>query len=245
MTVGASAGGRRDELAANLAAVRARIVAACAAHRRDPAGITLVAVTKTWPAADVGHLAALGVTDVGESRDQEAAAKAAECAAAGITGLRWHFVGQLQTNKVRSVLRYAVVVHSVDRARLVRTLSGAAERAGSVLDALVQVDLDEEAAGQAGGRGGVRPAAAGDLADAVAEAPGLRLRGVMAVAPLDGPPGPAFARLAEVAAEIRARHPGAGWVSAGMSADLEEAVANGATHVRVGSGLLGHRRHTR
>ncbi|GAA0618532.1 YggS family pyridoxal phosphate-dependent enzyme [Sporichthya brevicatena] len=241
--------GRREELAANLAAVRERIAAACGAAGRDPADVTLIAVTKTWPASDVEHLAALGVRDLGENRDGEAAEKAAALSAAGVTDLRWHFVGQVQTNKARSVARYADVVHSVDRLRLVRALSTAATEAGRELDALIQVDLSPAAEGpQAGpkegapgGRGGAAPAEVVALADAVAAAPGLRLRGVMAVAPLGAPPGPAFDRLAAVAADLRGAHPEARWISAGMSGDLEVAVGAGATHVRVGSGLLGNR----
>ncbi len=230
---------RRAELADNLAAVRARVDAACAAAGRNPAGVTLVAVTKTWPASDVMHLAALGVRDVGENRDQEAVAKTAACAAAGVGDLRWHFVGRLQTNKARSVAAYAEVVHSLDRPGVVAALSEGAERAGRTLGALVQVDLG--APGASSGRGGALPAGVPALADAIAAAPGLRLLGVMAVAPLGSPAGPAFARLAEVAVRLRAAHPGAGWISAGMTGDLEEAVQFGATHVRVGSGLLGVR----
>lgn len=225
--------------------MRARVERACAAARRDAAAVTLVAVTKTWPASDVGHLAALGVRDLGENRDQEAAAKARECAAAGVTDLRWHFVGRLQTNKCRSVAAYADVVHSLDRPGVVAALSEGAERAGRTLGALVQVDLADPAGAAAtpgpAGRGGAAPADVVGLADAIAAAPGLRLLGVMAVAPLGAPPRDAFARLAEVAAELRGRHPSAGWISAGMTADLDEAVQMGATHVRVGSGLLGTR----
>jgi uncharacterized pyridoxal phosphate-containing UPF0001 family protein len=132
---------RRGEIAANLAAVEERIEAACADAGRDRAELTLVAVTKTFPAEDVGHLAALGVRDVGENRDQEAAAKVAACRDAGVGDLGWHFVGQLQRNKAGSVATYAHVVHSVDRARLVTALDRAALAAGRRVVALVQVDL--------------------------------------------------------------------------------------------------------
>ncbi len=224
---------RSAELAANLAEVRARIEAACRAAGRDPAEVTLIVVTKTWPAEDVRLLAGLGVTDVGENRDQEAAPKAAACAD---LGLRWHFVGQLQTNKARSVVRYADVVHSVDRAHLVAALGSAAERAGRRVGCLVQVRLEATE-----GRGGADPADVLALADQIGGAPALDLRGVMAVAPLGEPPEPAFARLADLAAELRRAHPSATWVSAGMSGDLEAAVAAGATHVRVGTAVLGRR----
>jgi len=224
---------RRDELAASLAAVRARIGAAATAAGRDPGEVTLVAVTKTRSASDIRLLAELGVRDVGENRDQEAAPKAAACADLGLT---WHFVGRLQTNKCRSVASYADVVHSVDRPTLVGALSGAATRADREVGVLLQVSLDA-----APGRGGALPADLPALADAVAAARGLRLLGVMALAPLGAPPRPAFERLAAVGARLRLDHPGADWVSAGMTGDLEDAVRCGATHVRVGSALLGSR----
>jgi len=227
---------RRAEIAANLAAVEERIAAACRSAGRDRAELTLVAVTKTFPATDVAHLAALGVRDVGENRVTDAAAKAAECAAAGVAGLVWHFVGQLQTNKVAQVARFVDVVHSVDRPRLVTALDRAAGHEGRRVGALVQVDLSGEP-----GRGGAEPSDVPALADAVAATEHLDLRGVMAVAPLGGDPGEAFARLAVVAATVRAAHPGATAVSAGMSGDLEAAVAHGTTHLRVGTALLGSR----
>jgi len=227
---------RGQQLAAALAAVRERIERAGAAAGRDPAGLTLVVVTKTFPADDVARLADLGVTDVGENRDQEAAAKAH---ALVDRGLRWHFVGQLQRNKARSVAGYADVVHSLDRARLVAALDHGAEAAGRRIDVLVQVDLDE--AGPAAGRGGARPGEVPAIAAEVAASSGLRLRGVMAVAPLDQDPAEAFARLRELSLALRADHPGAGAISAGMSGDLEQAVAAGATHLRVGNAILGRR----
>jgi pyridoxal phosphate enzyme (YggS family) len=225
---------RVDELRANLRAVRARITAACSAAGRDPAEVTLVAVTKTFPAEDVRLLAQLGVGDIGENRDQEARPKHAACA--DLSALRWHFVGQLQTNKARSVAEYADVVHSVDRTALVDALAHAAERHGRSVTALVQVALDDDPR-----RGGAAATGVGALADAVAARPALRLGGVMAVAPLGLDPDVAFARLGEVAAVVRAAHPSAWMVSAGMSGDLEAAVRHGATHVRIGTALLGHR----
>ena len=222
---------RRAELAAALAAVEDRLGAACAAAGRRREEVALVAVTKTRPASDVALLAELGVRDVGESKDQEAAEKARL-----VSGVRWHFVGRLQRNKARSVATYASLVQSVDRTPLVAALSDGAQRAGREVGVLVQVSLDDDP-----DRGGAPPDEVAALADAVASAPGLVLRGVMAVAPLGAPPGPAFARLADVAARLRADHPDAGVVSAGMSGDLEAAVAAGSTMVRVGTALLGHR----
>jgi pyridoxal phosphate enzyme (YggS family) len=230
---------RREELAAALAALEQRLAAACSAAGRPREEVRLVAVTKTWPASDVALLHALGVTDVGENKDQEAAAKVAELAG---TPLRWHFVGQVQRNKARSIASYADVVHSLDRPALVPALSAGAVRAERRLDVLVQVALEDAAPDPAAtGRGGVRPDAVAGLADLVAQAEGLRLAGVMAVAPRGGDAGAAFARLADCAAALRRDHPGAVEISAGMSGDLEQAVANGATLVRVGTALLGSR----
>jgi PLP dependent protein len=226
---------RTEELAANLSDVRARIAKACTAAGRRPEDVTLIAVTKTWPAQDVRRLAALGVTDVGENRDQEAATKAAALADLDVT---WHFVGQLQANKASSVARYADVVHSVDRLRLVDALSLGATRAGRRVGALVQVALG----GNAGaGRGGAAPEDVPGLAEAIAASDALELRGVMAVAPMDADPAAAFARLADVHARLLRDHPGAAWRSAGMSGDLEAAVDAGATHLRVGTAILGRR----
>ncbi|HEY2579702.1 MAG TPA: YggS family pyridoxal phosphate-dependent enzyme [Streptosporangiaceae bacterium] len=230
-------GARRDEIAAHLADVRERIALACADAGRSVEEVTMIAITKTRPATDVQLLSELGVPDVGENRDQEAAAKAADCAHLGVTGLTWHFVGQLQTNKAASVVRYADVVHSVDRARLVSALGTQARRAGRTITCLVQVSLDTGP-----GRGGAPAGQVPGLADAVAAEDGLVLGGVMAVAPLGEPADAAFGRLAGIAAGVRAAHPGATVVSAGMSADLEQAIHAGATHLRVGTALLGARR---
>ncbi|GAA2336084.1 YggS family pyridoxal phosphate enzyme [Streptomyces caniferus] len=232
---------RKRQLAENLARVEERISAACAKAGRPRDEVTLIVVTKTYPASDVRLLAELGVRQVAENRDQEAAPKAAECADLPLT---WHFVGQLQTNKVRSAAGYAGIVQSIDRARLVTALSREAVRAGRELGCLIQVALDAEA-GERGERGGVAPDGVEALAEAVAGAQGLRLDGVMTVAPLAGPYAgrelAAFERLMEISSDLRAAHPGANMVSAGMSADLEEAVAAGATHVRVGTAVLGVR----
>jgi len=228
---------RRAELSGRLVAVRGRIAAACAAVGRDAGEVTLIAITKTFPASDVRLLYELGVRDVGENRDQEAAPKAAECADLA-PGLTWHFVGQLQTNKTASVVRYARVVHSVDRTRLVRALGTQARKAGRVVTCLVQVDLDPD---PEPGRGGAMPEEIPGLAAAVAAEEGLLLGGVMAVAPLGVPPAEAFAPLPAIAAAVRAIRPEAAMISAGMSADMEAAIAVGATHVRVGTALLGGR----
>ena len=232
------AAARRAELETGLRAVHARIAAAATACGRDPRGITLVAVTKTRPAADARLLHGLGIRHLGENHDREAAAKAAALAdlAAHAEPPQWHFVGSLQRNKAASVARYASLVHSVDRPTLVTALSRGARNAGRTLSCLVQVSLDGDPR-----RGGVPADGLDALADAVADAPGLRLAGIMAVAPLDGPADAAFDRLAALAARLRADHPRAAAMSAGMSRDLEAAVAAGATHLRIGSALLGAR----
>jgi PLP dependent protein len=253
--------GRKDELAARLEQVRGRIIRAAAG--RPGTAPELIVVTKYFPASDVAALAELGVRDVGENRVQEAAAKAAELSG-GISGegraagLRWHFIGQLQTNKAKSVVRYAHAVHSVDRPQLVAALSKAMtaeqerRRAEGMPDradllCLIQVDLDDRpaevrpAAAPGKGRGGAEPEQVGTLAGLIEQAPGLVLGGLMAVAPLGADPAEAFGRLAGYSAQLRRARPGAAMVSAGMSQDLEAAVAAGATHLRVGSDVLGDR----
>jgi pyridoxal phosphate enzyme (YggS family) len=226
---------RGDELAANLDGVRRRIAAACADAGRDPAEVSLVVVTKFFPASDLRLLADLGVTDVGENRHQEAEDKVAECAD---LGLRWHFIGGLQSNKAAAVASYADVVESVDRAKLVGPLSRGAHARGHDVDVLLQVSLDPPGAGH---RAGADPGELADLARLVEGAGMLRLRGLMAVAPLGEDPDAAFGRLASIREGFRAQHPGAGVLSAGMSGDLEAAITHGATHVRVGSAVLGPR----
>jgi pyridoxal phosphate enzyme (YggS family) len=224
---------RRDELAARLTAVRERISAACEAAGRKPEDVTLIAVTKTFPASDVRLLNGLGVTDFGENRDAEAAPKAAQCAD---LRLSWHFIGQLQTNKAASVARYATFVHSVDRLRLVHALGAAARRAERAIECLIEVSLDADPA-----RGGALASDVSGLAEALTAEEGLILAGVMAIAPLDMPPVEAFAKLLDSAAVVRAVRPAATVISAGMSGDLEAAIAAGATHVRIGTALLGDR----
>ena len=205
---------RREELSDGLAQVRGRIERACADAGRDASEVTLVAVTKFFPASDVRLLADLGVADVGENRHQEAEAKAAECAD---LDLRWHYIGGLQSNKAGAVARYADVVESLDRTKLVGRLDRGAQERGRPVDVLLQVSLDPPGAEH---RAGADPDDLATLADAVAAAEHLRLRGLMA---------------------FLTDHPSAGVLSAGMSGDLEAAIAVGATHVRVGSAILGSR----
>jgi len=235
---GQPADARRTELAAALASVRHRISTACASAGRDPAEITLVVVTKYFPASDILLLHDLGVRAIGENKDQEAGPKiaAVRTALPGDAQLELHFVGRLQSNKARHVAGYADVVHSVDRTKLLRGLSAGAVERGRPLSVLIQVSLDGDTS-----RGGTLPADVPELAAAVVDRAGLVLKGVMAIAPVEADAGDSFALLWEVASGIRAQHPGADWVSAGMSGDLEAAIRHGATHLRVGTAILGSR----
>jgi PLP dependent protein len=230
---------RREQLATNLDAVRRRIAAAARTAGRDADEITLVAVTKFFPASDVRLLAELGVTDVGENRHQEAQEKVADCQDLQV---RWHFVGGLQSNKAAAVAAYADVVESVDRVKLVAALNRGAHERSHQVDVLLQVSLDPPGPGQGHrGRSGADPHDLDALAAAVDEAGMLRLRGLMAVAPLGEEPAAAYARLAEIRQRFTTVHPEATWLSAGMSGDLEAAVEAGATHVRLGTAVLGER----
>lgn len=235
---------RAAVLAANLADVRERIAAACAAAGRSPQDVELLAVTKTWPASDVALLWDLGLTWFAENRDQDAAAKAAAFAELRPgASPRWSMVGQLQRNKARSVARWADEVQSVDSARLITALdkaAGNARQAGErqrPLDVLLQVSLDEDT-----GRGGCAPADVDELAERITQTGELRLKGLMHVAPLHGAPDEAFATVADLARRLRRNHPEATVLSAGMSGDLEAAISRGSTCVRVGTALLGERR---
>ena len=230
---------RADEIARNLEQVRSRVAAAARRAGRAEGEVELVVVTKFHPATDVVMLCDLGVRHIGENRDQEAAAKVAELGGAdrlAARGVQTHFIGQLQSKKTGSVAGYADVVESVDRLKVVEGLERGALRHDRRLDILLQVSLDGDTA-----RGGAVADDLPRLADAVAASSRLRLRGVMAVAPLGVDPARAFADLRSIADAIRSDHPGATWMSAGMSGDLEQAVAAGATHVRVGTAILGSR----
>lgn len=226
---------RREEIETALDRVRQRIASASAEVGRDAAEVTLVVVTKFFPAADVRILADLKVTEVGENRHQEAEAKAAELVDLGLT---WHFIGGLQSNKAAAVTGYADVVESLDRRKLIAPLDRGAQQRDRPLDVLLQVSLDPPGRDT---RAGADPGELADLAAAVEAAPALRLRGLMAVAPREGDPASAFARLIDVRRRLVGDHPGATWLSAGMSEDLEAAIRVGATHVRVGSAVLGSR----
>lgn len=243
-TLDAAARPRGAELAQRLAAVLGRIDAACAAAGRAPGTVRLLPVTKFFPAADVAALYDLGRRAFGESREQEATAKVAELTPRFTEPVEWHMIGRLQRNKARAVARWAHTVQSVDSERLATALAGAAAAAldagerDTPLRVLVQVGLDTD---PAPGRGGVTPEELPALAERIAAAPELRLGGLMAIPPVDAEPDRAFERLAALHARLRADHPAATELSAGMSGDLESAVAHGSTCVRVGTALLGTR----
>ena len=219
------------DLGERLARVAAVVDDACAAVGRSPDELTTIVVTKFHPPGLIRALYALGVRDVGENRHQEAQAKAVELD--DLEGLRWHFVGQLQSKKARQARRYAHAVHSLDRDSVVDALS---DDSGSVVDGFVQVNLTDDP-----GRGGVAERDVETLAEKVLSTPGLRLRGVMAVAPLDEEARPAFARLRAVSERVRSLEATADAISAGMSPDFAEAVAEGATHLRIGTAITGSR----
>ena len=225
---------RREQVAHNLAAVDSRIAAACAAAGRSRDGVTLIVVTKTYPASDIDLLVELGVTDIGENRHPEAGRKMAELAG---RAPRLHFVGGLQTNKANAVARYADVVQSVDRRGLVEALSRGAQVADRDVGCLVQIDFGASGVG----RSGIAPDEADALADLVAGSPRLRLDGVMTVAPLGDDPRTSFEALAGISERLRRDHPEATVISAGMSDDFEQAIHCGATHLRVGRLILGER----
>lgn len=215
---------RRDELAQNLASVQQRITDACDASNRNISDVTLIVVSKTWPSSDIALLHELGMIHFGESREQEGHLKAQELSLANIV---WHFIGQIQRNKARRIAQWANVIHSLDRPELIPLLGDR--------EVLIQVNLDRRS-----NRGGVDPTGVLALADRIADSP-LRLRGLMAVAPLDADPNAAFADLAVVHHQLQDRYPQATWLSAGMSGDFQEAIAHGATHVRLGTSILGSR----
>lgn len=224
----------RDGLEARLASVRSAIADAARAAGRSADELTLVVVTKYHPASLVRELAALGVTDVGENRHQEAQAKATELADLDLT---WHFVGQLQSKKARQARRYADVVQSLDRDSVVDAFAPTdAEPDPRVIDGFVQVNLTDDP-----GRGGVQPEDVEAMAERVLATGTVRLRGVMAVAPLDEEPRRAFARLHEISERVVSLAPDATDVSAGMSGDFAEAIAEGATHLRIGTAITGNR----
>lgn len=216
-------------LAERYESVTAEIAAAVDAVGRDPSEVTTIVVTKFHPASLVRELAELGVVHVGENRHQEAAAKAAELTD---LDLQWHFIGQLQGNKAAAALEYASVVHSVDRASLVSALA----KTGRSVGVFLQLNLTDDPQ-----RGGVAPDALESLAETVLAVPTLRLRGLMAVAPLGAAPREAFAAVRAASIRLQSLAPQATELSMGMSGDYRDAIAEGATHLRIGTAITGNR----
>ena len=226
---------RLSEIQSNLDRIQTRISKACSAVGRNISEITLIAVTKTYPASDVDLLKQLGIENVGENRDQEAASKKSEVK----NEFKWHFIGQLQSNKAKSVVNYAELIHSVDRWSLAKEIQKSAQGINKIQPVLIQVDLDQT--GPDPTRGGIWPAELSELASSISQASHLDLKGLMSVVPLGENPELAFARLNEIRVGFLKEHPQAQILSAGMSDDLEAAILHGATHLRIGSALLGER----
>ncbi|MCU1597918.1 MAG: YggS family pyridoxal phosphate-dependent enzyme [Glaciihabitans sp.] len=216
-------------LAERLERVRTAVADAAAVAGRSPSEITTVVVTKFHPASLVRELADLGVRDIGENRHQDAAPKAAELTDLDLT---WHFIGQLQSNKVRAVLDYASVIQSIDRASIVAAIA----TTGKSVDAFIQLNLTADPR-----RGGVVAADLDALVEDVLAVPSIRLRGLMAVAPLDEEPRRAFEMVRKASDRMLAQAPLASALSMGMSGDFREAILEGATHLRIGTAITGKR----
>ncbi|MFY7841918.1 MAG: YggS family pyridoxal phosphate-dependent enzyme, partial [Actinomycetes bacterium] len=226
---------RLADIQSNLEKINSRIAQACSRSKRNISEITLIAVTKTYPASDVDLLKQLGIENVGENKDQEASGKISQVK----EKFSWHFIGQLQSNKAKSVVTYAELVHSVDRLSLAKELQKSASAIAKKQKVLIQVDLDQS--GPDPSRGGVWPADLAALAQFISQSENLELTGLMSVAPLGENPSKAFERLAQIRSDFLKNYPNAVILSAGMSEDLEAAIEHGATHLRIGSALLGER----
>jgi pyridoxal phosphate enzyme (YggS family) len=226
---------RLKDIQSNLEKINSRIAEACSGSKRNISEITLIAVTKTYPASDVDLLKQLGIENVGENKDQEAVGKISQVK----EKFSWHFIGQLQSNKAKSVVTYADLIHSVDRLSLAKELQKSASAIAKKQKVLIQVDLDQS--GPDPSRGGVWPADLAGLAQFISQSENLELAGLMSVAPLGENPLEAFQRLAQLRSDFLKNYPNAVILSAGMSEDLEAAIEHGATHLRIGSALLGER----
>ena len=225
-------------LAERYAGALSRIRDAAASAGRNQSDLTLVVVTKNHPASLVLDLLELGARDFGENRDQEAAPKSAQVRALSPIAHNWHFVGQLQSNKVKSVLDYATVLHSLDRDSLLKELIKQTERREIGLDVFIELNLTDDS-----GRGGIMPQDLLPFAERVLAAQRLNLLGVMGVAGLDADPAAEFERIRTASAQLQTTAPDAKFISAGMSQDFELAIAHGATHLRIGTAITGKRQY--
>jgi pyridoxal phosphate enzyme (YggS family) len=222
---------RTSEITANLNAVKAKIASAALKAGRDADEITLIVVTKTFPVSDLEILYSLGVREFGENRDQEAVEKVAQLP----SDINWNFQGGIQSNKLKSITTWAGCIHSVDKLKYAQIISE--QNTGKPKEIFIQVSLDQPPES----RGGVDPEKLIDLASELTKLPGISLKGLMAVAPLDLPEEQAFLKLNEIQANFVAVFKDAKYLSAGMSGDYEMAISYGATHLRIGSSILGNR----
>ena len=222
---------RVDEISGNLEKVKEQIKLAAASANRLSEDITLVVVTKTFPVSDIEILYSLGIRDFGENRDQEASAKV------GLLpkDVRWHFQGQIQSNKLKSITSWASYIHSVDQLKYAQMISDYS--AGNEKPIFMQVSLDKPPQS----RSGVNPSELLELAGAISALPGIRLQGLMAVAPVNSPAEQAFAELEDIRSDFLSTFPDAKSLSIGMSGDYQIAIKYGATHIRIGSSILGIR----
>jgi pyridoxal phosphate enzyme (YggS family) len=217
---------RKDEITRNLQEVKERIIGAAKSVNRDPNEIELIVVTKTFPISDIEILRELGESNFGENRDQEAGPKAE------VIPATWHFQGQIQSNKIKSICEWADVIHSISSEKEILKFAQSPRKH----QVFLQVSLDGQV-----GRGGASPADLAQLADLVNQSNNLELMGLMAVAPLGVEPMKAFTDLAQINQGFADQFPNSKYLSAGMSGDFEAAIKNGATHIRVGSSILGSR----
>lgn len=222
---------RKDQILSNLELVKEKISAAAQAAGRSPSEITLIAVTKTFPVSDLEILYELGVRNFGENRDQEAGPKVGALPA----DITWHFQGGIQSNKLKSISNWASVIHSVDKFKYAQMISQFS--VGKTKEIFIQVSLDTLPQS----REGVDPADLMQLAEQIMSLPNLEVKGLMAVAPLDQPTEQAFVRLQQIQQKFIQLYPAASSLSSGMSGDYELAISLGATHVRIGSSILGNR----
>ena len=222
---------RTSEITANLNDVKAKIASAALKAGRDADEITLIVVTKTFPVSDLEILYSLGVREFGENRDQEAVEKVAKLP----SNINWNFQGGIQSNKLKSISTWAGCIHSVDKLKYAQIISE--QNTGKPKEIFIQVSLDQPPES----RGGVDPKKLIDLASEITKLPGISLKGLMAIAPLDLPEEQAFLKLKEIQADFVAAFKDAKYLSAGMSGDYEMAISHGATHLRIGSSILGNR----
>ena len=225
-----------SSLGQRLAEVESKIQVAADKAGRSRSDIELIVVTKKHPIKLVLDLLDLGIRSFGENRDQDAKPKAEELASlVNPDSYSWHFIGQLQSNKVKSALSYASVIHSLDRQSLLDSLIKAVEGRSTPLDVFIQLNLTQDP-----GRGGIEPKNLEAFAEQVVSQPNLNLLGVMGVASLERAPEVDFDTIRVASQKLRAIHPQAKYISAGMSEDFEAAISFGATHLRIGSAITGN-----